>query len=58
MLLNPFLEGIILIVLGIVGVVVAHAINDQELKLAVASLIPLGIGYMGGHAVANANNKG
>lgn len=54
MLLNPFVEGLLLISLGIGCYVGGSLLNIAALTDTGALLVPLGVGYMGGQAAKKA----
>ena len=47
MLLNPFVEGLIVLVLGIACYVLAAFVNKPELSTLGSTLAGIGIGYLG-----------
>lgn len=58
MILNAFVEGLLLILLGIACYIAGGFMKLQPLLDTGALLVPLGVGYMGGTAVANKTNGG
>ena len=52
MLINPFWEGLICILFGVGILVAAKFLAMAELSPIGQTVIGIGIGYIGGHAVA------
>ncbi len=55
MVVNPFIEGLVLIVLGLTCTVLSAILKITELSPTGFTLIGLGVGYVSGNQVGKTN---